>query len=73
MKTKKILYPRNQVEFIQQRGDKLHNFRSHRWDSVTSWIHKIKNDKPVRNSQGVQVYTFISLNLKDDIFLIYII
>ena len=32
----------------------------HRWASVTSWIHKIKNDKWVTNSQGVRVYTFIS-------------
>ena len=45
----------------------------HRWTSVTSWIHKIKNDKRVTKSQGAQVYTFISLKLKGDIFLIHVI
>ena len=45
----------------------------HRWASVTSWIHKIKNDKGVTNSQCIQDYTFISLKLKGNIFLIDLI
>ena len=39
----------------------------HRWASVTSWIHKIKKDNQVTNSQGVRVYIFISLKPKGDI------
>ena len=66
METKILPYPPNQVECIQQNDDESLDLRCAVYIDVPLWRHDHTN------SQGVRVYTFISLKIKGDIFLIHL-
>ena len=59
-------YPKIQVEFIQQSGDKIHDFRCVVYIDGPLLCHEYKNSITISGEQMYKV--FISFKLKSDIF-----
>ena len=66
MKKKYFPYPKIQVEFIQQSGDKIHDFRCVVYIDGPLLCHEYKNSRTISGEQMYKV--FISFKLKSDIF-----
>ena len=63
MKTKIHPYPQNQVKFIQQSGDKLHEFRCVVYVDGPLWRHEYTKSRTISGYQIHKLYEFTPSSL----------